>query len=523
MPPPLSADAQLHGGFPRRGGPPAKGEKTFMSDFSDFLEQLLRGNGYSVYGFAQEAGLDRPTLHRVLKGQLTPSSAFFQKIIKTLRLFPQERDRLTYNYHILKNGERIFSQRLYIKARLEELRGCAAYAPCLPAGRESWGETSLPAEPVLCIRGEYHVESILRRVLLEAASGQDRPLLSTNLLESPPRAEQALLQLYLETGGQVELRHLIRFHKSIGANMHNLAMLFDALLFSFAPGDGYRPYFYYETISQFSDPSALFHSYLLTEKHVLCFAEDLKVAALIQEPGARACYAQSFQRTIAGAEPLLRRAASLEEGYQLEEAFYQDHKAQNQFSVSGCFPCLFFCCSREALQAIGKFEQPRVRALFEATCRHYERLAQAIKTCVAVTTVESFRDFLERGRVAAFPDPYVRPFDLPARILIMERLLSRMREGRVRLFLMNPARIAFPEHISIHVSEGQKCVVYAKPSDGHAWGASVEVKEKTLREALFDFVVSLPESELVYTQRESEEILRNLIQAARGGEEQSDV
>ena len=51
--------------------------KGFMSDFSIFLEQLIRENGYSIYGFAQEAGVDRPTLHRVLKGQLTPSTSYY--------------------------------------------------------------------------------------------------------------------------------------------------------------------------------------------------------------------------------------------------------------------------------------------------------------------------------------------------------------------------------------------------------------------------------------------------------------
>ena len=50
-----------------------------MSDFSDFLERLIQEDGYSVYGFAQEAGVDRPTLHRVLKGQLVPARHFFKR------------------------------------------------------------------------------------------------------------------------------------------------------------------------------------------------------------------------------------------------------------------------------------------------------------------------------------------------------------------------------------------------------------------------------------------------------------
>jgi len=227
-----------------------------MSDFSIFLEQLIRENGYSIYGFAQEAGVDRPTLHRVLKGQLTPSTSFFQKIVKTLRLFPQEREQLTQNYNILKNGESVFRQRIYIKERLEHLSDFAACRPQLSGDAVAAGENGLPTEPIACIRGEYRVESVIRQVLLEELKGQKRPVISTNILEGPSYVGRALLQLYLEREGQLEIRHLIRFHKSIGSHMHNLTMLFDALLFSFSPGDGYRPRFYYENVSQYTDLAA---------------------------------------------------------------------------------------------------------------------------------------------------------------------------------------------------------------------------------------------------------------------------
>ncbi len=491
-----------------------------MSDFSIFLEQLIRENGYSIYGFAQEAGVDRPTLHRVLKGQLTPSTSFFQKIVKTLRLFPREREQLTQNYNILKNGESVFRQRIYIKERLEHLNDFIACRPQLSGDAVAAGENGLPTEPIACIRGEYRVESVIRQVLLEELKGQKRPVISTNILEGPSYVGRALLQLYLEREGQLEIRHLIRFHKSIGSHMHNLTMLFDALLFSFSPGDGYRPCFYYENVSQYTDPASLFHSYLMTKKHVLCLSEDLKVAALIQEPQTRACYEQCFQRTIAAAEPLLQRAASLEEGYRIEEAFYRGKEARTLFSVSGGLPCLYFCCTPEILRTVGRFEYPQGRALFEITCQHYERLAQSIKTSAAVTTVDSFRSFLQTGRVHTFPAKYVRPFDLSTRIVILERLLDLIHTGRIKLYLINPVRFHFPEQISIHVSEDQKCIVYANPTSGYEWGTSVQVKEKTLRKALLDFTVSLPESELVYTARESEGILRNLMQAARSEEEE---
>lgn len=315
-----------------------------MSDFSVFLERLIQEDGYSVYGFAQEAGVDRPTLHRVLKGQLVPSASFFQKVVKTLRLFPHEREQLLENYNILKNGESIFYQRAYIKKRLERFNEVMVGLPPISAGGHFTEQAELLRGSVSCIRGEYMVENVARQVLLEELKGQEHPQVSTNMLDGMTGVGRALLQLYLEQNDRIEIRHLIRFHKSIGSHPHNLKMLFDALLFSFSSVDGYDPRFYYENVSPHSNPSSLFHSYLITTKCVLCFSEENKLATLIREPEIRMCYEQRFQQTFANAEPLLQRAVSLEEAYQMGESFYRGKRARDQFVASGGFPCLALCC-----------------------------------------------------------------------------------------------------------------------------------------------------------------------------------
>lgn len=440
-----------------------------MSDFSDFLERLIQEDGYSVYGFAQEAGVDRPTLHRVLKGQLVPSAPFFQKVVKTLRLFPQERERLLENYNILKNGESVFYQRAYIKKRLERFNDLAAGFPPISAGRYFAGQTELLRSSVSCIRGEYN----------------DR----------------------------MEIHHLIRFHKSIGSHPHNLKMLFDALLFSFSSVDGYDPRFYYENVSPHANPSSLFHSYLITTKCVLCFSEEDKLAALIREPEMRMCYEQRFQQTFADAQPLLRRAVSLEEAYQMGEAFYQGKKARDQFIASGGFPCLALCCTPGLLYSARRDESTGVRTIVERTCRHFECLEHSTKTCVAMTTVDCFSQFLKTGRSDSLPEQFFRPFTHSERVSILKRLLSLIQAGRVELHLMNPARFHFPDQISIHASADEKCVIYAYPSNGHG-GINVQIQEKTLRQAILGFLSGLPESGLLYTVKESEAILRNLIAAS---------
>ena len=95
----------------------------------------------------------------------------------------------------------------------------------------------------------------------------------------------------------------------------------------------------------------------------------------------------------------------------------------------------------------------------------------------------------------------------------MKRLLSLIQAGRVELHLMNPARFHFPDQISIHASADEKCVIYAYPSNGHG-GINVQIQEKTLRQAILGFLSGLPESGLLYTVKESEAMLRNLIAAS---------
>ena len=246
------------------------------------------------------------------------------------------------NYNILKNGESVFYQRAYIKKRLERFNDLAAGFPPISAGRYFAGQTELLRSSVSCIRGEYMVENVARQVFLEELEGQEHPQVSTNMLDGTTGVGRTLLQLYLEQNDRMEIHHLIRFHKSIGSHPHNLKMLFDALLFSFSSVDGYDPRFYYENVSPHANPSSLFHSYLITTKCVLCFSEEDKLAALIREPEMRMCYEQRFQQTFADAQPLLRRAVSLEEAYQMGEAFIRAKRPGINLSLQAAFRALRF-------------------------------------------------------------------------------------------------------------------------------------------------------------------------------------
>lgn len=210
------------------------------------------------------------------------------------------------------------------------------------------------------------VENVARQVFLEELEGQEHPQVSTNMLDGTTGVGRTLLQLYLEQNDRMEIHHLIRFYKSIGSHPHNLKMLFDALLFSFSSVDGYDPRFYYENVSPHANPSSLFHSYLITTKCVLCFSEEDKLAALIREPEMRMCYEQRFQQTFADAQPLLRRAVSLEEAYQMGEAFYQAKRPGINLSLQAAFRALRFAAPLGSCIRPGGMNRPVCARLWNA-------------------------------------------------------------------------------------------------------------------------------------------------------------
>lgn len=486
-------------------------EAELMSDFSMLLEKMLHENGYSVYGFAQEAGVDRPTLHRVLKGQLVPSAAFFHKALKALRLLPQEKELLEQTYHILRNGEEVFQRGRYIQKRLEHFYDVSAYRPWPAADAEEIAEEIHPPEDSLaCVRGEYAVEGMIRRLLLEEIRSREEPALYTNMLACPAYAVQLLLQFYLQQEGHLQITHLIRLHKSMGDQMHNLAMLFDALLFSVSPGSGYRPFYYYENVSRYSDPVSLFCSYLIADERVLSLSEDLKVAALLREPEALACYERRFRSALAAAEPFLWRAGSAQARYRMAKTFFEKGGRAPYHIVSGSVACLVFCSTPELLRYAGRFVKPQAYRAFESLCRHYEKLAGIVQKAVVILTVDCVRRFLQTGFVFPFSEQFIQSFDGAARAYALEKILELTRAGRIRLYLMDTSRFRFPDGLSLFVNGEQNCMFFSSAS-ARAGNVSVMVQEQTLRKALFDFVYGLPESGLVYTERESERILRQLM------------
>lgn len=486
-----------------------------MSEFSMLLEKMMRDNGYSVYGFAQEAGVDRPTLHRVLKGQLTPSTAFFHKIIKALRLLPQEREQLEQTYHVLRNGEEAFHRGRYIQERLERFYDVSSYRPWPAADAEEIADKlHLPVDTLACGRGEYTVEGMIRQLLLDELRSREKPMVYTNMLSTPTYVVQQLLQLYLQQAGRLQIIHLIRLYKNVEDQTHNLAMFFDALLFSFSAGRGYRPFYCYENISRYADPVALFCSYVMTGERVLLLSEDLKVGALLREPEALACYEHCFRSALAGAEPLLRRAESAQMRYRMARAFFGDGSKAPYYLVSGSFSCLVFCSTPELMRCVGRFVRPQAMRAFERFCQHYGKLSSVVREAVILLTVDSVRSFLQTGLMFPLADQYLLPLDEAARAYVLEQVLELARAGRIRLSLLDPARFHFPDGLSLLVNHRQECMLSSCASE-RTENISVFIQEKTARKSLFDFVSGLPESGLAYTERESERILRQLMPIAQ--------
>lgn len=92
-----------------------------MRDFGDLLRSCIKESGYTIYGIAKKAEVNRTTLQKVLSNDRPPSFEMIDKLLPLLKLSPCEKDEIMSIFEIQKTGEALYYQRNCIKQMLEQI------------------------------------------------------------------------------------------------------------------------------------------------------------------------------------------------------------------------------------------------------------------------------------------------------------------------------------------------------------------------------------------------------------------
>ncbi len=190
-----------------------------MKSFGRLLRTYIERSGYTNYGIAQKAAVNRTTLQKVLADERTPSPEFMKHILPLLKLTPEESYNFMSVFEMLQTGETLFSQRQYIKQIFECIPGINQKIldkRTVSFQKNYCAHDNVFTKPEL-YHGRYEVENLLSDLLVRECASSS-PSLRINV----PANMNLFKQIFIQTirhcpdSHKLVVQHLTCFLKSEG-------------------------------------------------------------------------------------------------------------------------------------------------------------------------------------------------------------------------------------------------------------------------------------------------------------------
>ena len=210
----------------------------------------------------------------------------------------------------------------------------------------------------------------------------------------------------------------------------------------------YHPYFYYDH-STVSYYSDPLPYFILVEDFLLCLSQDLKSAVLYKSSELIQYYRQSISETINQCESLL--TCSMDPFDILKQ--YMDYSTLDGYYTIMAQPCFGKFYSREFIASKVPKELP-----------YYQELVDAA-------------------------------------------------DGSITGLIVNPSKFQIPEYLTFTISPDKGIHIFTTLMfEEKAYHSNMHILEPIISKAFFDFILSLPASEYVYSKEDTLKILDELIE-----------
>jgi hypothetical protein len=454
---------------------------------------LVEVNGGNVYRLAQNAQIERTTIHKAMSGERLPNEKFMEKLCSALQLTPSEKVILFEYYSIAKYGESKYKLRNRVKNSIE-LLGTIPISPeasDIPVVLKNFKEISYP--DVRPITGAYAVGNIIKEIIEKEVYCSYLPEIRIYLPVTGTYIFGLLYNLFQQFKGKIRIRHLIKLRKlteDMSGCSHNLDFLSIVAPFALCEGDGYMPFYYYGSGDADTDISVDTPYRIITSSHAVAFSADQKSAVVYNTAEMAEYFKIHFDKAESAAIPFFlqmkdRRSLLrfLNEPAEDSGAWYCI-RPQPYFSLT---PAQFK--KKMIWEAQGCCESAKIQI------KRLENLNRNIENGVSIFSLDGLERFVNSGFVDDFPKLLMEPFTVQERILMLTNFRDAVVSGRTAAVAADPAIFRIFETVSILLdSKGLSLVIV----DGaKRVFRMVLINEESIKAAFREFLASLPSSGLV--------------------------
>lgn len=475
-----------------------------MSKLSERCRQHLEMNGYTVYTFAKNTGLDRASIHRLVSGLRLPSKAFLSSFCDSLRINARDRREILNLYEEEKSGAAVYQNREHIKKLLSEIMELDTNKAPLFVNLQAPDSTDkLPLKSDTLLQTTCLVFSLLERAF--ASVDTNMPLLCNLPPDSPFPISIALNQYHLKYRKKICFKHLfflIQEDKQDSGRLQNLQVLRHVLPLALSRFETYLPYFSYCVEGMAATAERAWPYYLITDMAVLVISSDMTKSICIQDPAKIIAYRQEMENAFSKAKQMMQITHTPEDAASLYK-----HGSDPCIPLVAFFkqqPCLTSCIPEETV--LSGFQSLGLSSYLTSEYLAHREPGKRLSNTTAFFSWKGLKLLWETGRIVGQATACLPPLTVADRRKTLETFIQE--NGKTMTYsLLLKETIAFPDSLYFELLADNQ-VFFCMLLDQCDMRFAI-LREPGIYQAFLDFVQYL--SDHAYTLEETNQIVRRLL------------
>lgn len=484
-----------------------------MKNFGKLLRTYIERSGYTNYGIAQKANVNRTTLQKILANERIPSQEFMDRIFPLLKLTPEESCELLSVFEIMQTGESLFAQRRSIKQMLESISDITR---SLTVNTAADAHSSMQSSPDISLTeeihyGRYEVGILLTDLITRECAGPS-PTVRISLPANIGFFKQIFLQTirYCPNKENLTIQHLTCFLKADTDNISpapNLDILANILPFLASPIFNYEVYYYYDNYLISDAGRTAFPYYVLFSDTVVLLSADGNTAIPFQKTDMLFYFNNLFEAALQNSNPFITSCPHPEDV--LPHLIGMDMDNRPFYSLE-FQPCITAYLTERMLRTYANPDIENYETALELTTIRINQLKN-MDQHVSIFSKAGLLHFSETGLISDFPSGYMIPLSVRDRITILEALYQDIYTGKHNHRLVNPLIFPISQHLICHLHQDAGLDFSSYELSGNSYHY-IHIEERTLLEAFGDFFQYMINSPLVYSKEDTLTAIRTFIE-----------
>ena len=487
-----------------------------VTRFGVLLKSLMEEKGISAPALSKMIGVHRTDVPHYISGTRHPADQEKTlRICEVMMLSPEESNNLLEAWKVDRIGIDLYERRKYVHRLLSNLNeilqgfetfdlSASSAEPGNPAAVTGSGEAGLKVPVIHRIFGVSELTEAMMTLLLEETRSEKPEVL---LLAQPDMDfPMNLFSTIIARNPDCSIRHILCLENS-RRNRNGLVNLeyLNRMLPSLSSVN-YQPVYCYYSINDVFSFMNILPCVLVTGNQVLLFTQNCKEGLLIGDNTITEFYREKFldlfEKCIPMAEKVPDPRGILD--------FYRPHLD----SLHDCLafdiaeqPCFLRFLDMDMIsRRLHKElrESPFYSALEEYLCALNDPAIRL--TCYFIK--DGVERFLETGRVDEVPEIFYDPFSEQERYDILKRIYEYYQNKNCEIRMLRPEYGTITKNISMFSTEGLttiECPMKNRSTKIFAF------TEKSITDAIFDYLKSLEGEGALYSKEETMEYLKTLL------------